>query len=310
MLPNRPPRVGGKRVRRAVCHVAHRRQGRDRPEYPSVRISGGRMTCSRCGTENEAGRKFCKECGASLALVCPSCGASNSGDSKFCGECGSTLATTPLPASGAAATTTERRFVSVLFADLVGFTTHLGTSRRGGRARAPHPVLRRGSSDDRASRRHRREVHRGRRDGGLGHAGGAGGRRRARRPLGARTGGRCPGTRSRGRARSAGAGRRADRRGGGDRRRYLTGDGHWRPGEHRLASAIGRRAGHRVGGRGDASDGCQGDRVRRGRSALPEGQGRARTRLACGAHPGAGRRRRPLRRAGAAVRRAQRGAAT
>jgi class 3 adenylate cyclase/tetratricopeptide (TPR) repeat protein len=81
------------------------------------------MTCSGCGTENEAGRKFCKECGASLALVCPSCGASNSGDSKFCGDCGSTLATTPLPASGAVVTTTERRFVSVLFADLVGFTT-------------------------------------------------------------------------------------------------------------------------------------------------------------------------------------------
>ena len=80
------------------------------------------MSCSECGTDNEAGRKFCKECGAPLALVCPSCGASNSGDSKFCGECGSTLAATATT-TPTAVPTTERRFVSVLFADLVGFTT-------------------------------------------------------------------------------------------------------------------------------------------------------------------------------------------
>ena len=83
------------------------------------------MTCSACGTENEASRKFCKECGAPLALVCSSCGAANSGDSKFCGECGATLTTTaasPTP-SPTTAPSTERRFVSVLFADLVGFTT-------------------------------------------------------------------------------------------------------------------------------------------------------------------------------------------
>ncbi len=83
------------------------------------------MTCSACGTENEASRKFCKECGAPLALVCPACGATNSGDSKFCGECGTALTATatPAPAAAVAATSTERRFVSVLFADLVGFTT-------------------------------------------------------------------------------------------------------------------------------------------------------------------------------------------
>ena len=82
------------------------------------------MTCSACGTENEPARKFCKECGAPLALACPTCGAANSGDSKFCGECGSTLtATAATPTSTTPAASTERRLVSVLFADLVGFTT-------------------------------------------------------------------------------------------------------------------------------------------------------------------------------------------
>ena len=33
------------------------------------------MTCSNCGTENPAGRKFCGACGAPLAIACPVCGA-------------------------------------------------------------------------------------------------------------------------------------------------------------------------------------------------------------------------------------------
>ncbi|HEY7667759.1 MAG TPA: adenylate/guanylate cyclase domain-containing protein, partial [Actinomycetota bacterium] len=82
------------------------------------------MTCSACGTENETSRKFCKECGSPLALICPACGAANTGDSKFCGECGSALTAAAASAAPAtAAPSTERRFVSVLFADLVGFTT-------------------------------------------------------------------------------------------------------------------------------------------------------------------------------------------
>ena len=35
----------------------------------------GTMICSTCGTENEPGRKFCGECGASLSVECPNCGA-------------------------------------------------------------------------------------------------------------------------------------------------------------------------------------------------------------------------------------------
>jgi class 3 adenylate cyclase/tetratricopeptide (TPR) repeat protein len=81
------------------------------------------ITCSHCGVENAAGRKFCGGCGASLALSCPACGAANEPGMRFCGECGSALAAdvaTPAPAATAKAA--ERRLVSVLFADLVGFT--------------------------------------------------------------------------------------------------------------------------------------------------------------------------------------------
>jgi class 3 adenylate cyclase/tetratricopeptide (TPR) repeat protein len=78
------------------------------------------MRCPSCQTENEAGRKFCGECGAPLAQLCPSCGAANSPGVKFCGECGTALTAAPAPA--AVQPTAERRLVSVLFADLVGFT--------------------------------------------------------------------------------------------------------------------------------------------------------------------------------------------
>ena len=83
-------------------------------------------TCSSCGAANRPGRKFCGECGTALALPCPDCGAANEPGEKFCGECGGTLAVPPEPATRAvgsvAAPAAERRIVSVLFVDLVGFT--------------------------------------------------------------------------------------------------------------------------------------------------------------------------------------------
>jgi class 3 adenylate cyclase/predicted ATPase/ribosomal protein L40E len=83
--------------------------------------------CLNCGAENPATQKFCGECGAALLAICESCGTRNPPGQKFCGECGS-----PLPASDSATTSpaeapqpvpvAERRLVTVLFADLVGFT--------------------------------------------------------------------------------------------------------------------------------------------------------------------------------------------
>ena len=84
------------------------------------------LSCSSCGFANEAGRKFCGECGNPLSSECPSCGTQNPPGIKFCGECGAALTTSATPAAPAAehaAPVAERRLVSVLFADLVGFTT-------------------------------------------------------------------------------------------------------------------------------------------------------------------------------------------
>jgi class 3 adenylate cyclase/tetratricopeptide (TPR) repeat protein len=96
--------------------------------------------CANCGAENPVGKKFCTECGSPLALVCPACGAAIAGTEKFCGECGSPLGGRTAETSGVAVVApgqgpppataapeapvlvAERRFVSVLFADLVGFT--------------------------------------------------------------------------------------------------------------------------------------------------------------------------------------------
>ncbi len=91
------------------------------------------MVCPQCGTDNPTGRKFCGHCGATLAKVCPSCGARNEAQFDFCGECGSSLtsqvgapaavAPAPSPTPAAPAPSAERRLVSVLFADMVGFTS-------------------------------------------------------------------------------------------------------------------------------------------------------------------------------------------
>jgi len=101
------------------------------------------MLCSRCGTENREGRRFCAECGASLALACSICGFSNEAGEKFCGGCGAPLLSTPtvVPPKFAspnsytpkhlvekiltskAALEGERKQVTVLFVDVSGFTT-------------------------------------------------------------------------------------------------------------------------------------------------------------------------------------------
>ena len=94
------------------------------------------VTCANCGAANDAGRKFCLECGTALASGCPTCGAANPAAAKFCGECGTRSARGSRPgpverqhrdpsepAAAAAAPVAERRMVTVLFADLVEFTS-------------------------------------------------------------------------------------------------------------------------------------------------------------------------------------------
>ncbi len=83
------------------------------------------VPCGSCGSPVAAGAKFCSECGTPQALACPTCSTPHAVGAKFCAECGTSLVTisseeVPAPAASPAA---ERRLVSVLFADLVGFTT-------------------------------------------------------------------------------------------------------------------------------------------------------------------------------------------
>src|SRR6266511_2954204 len=79
--------------------------------------------CASCGTENSPGRKFCGGCGALLSQACPACGAANEPGVRFCGDCGVSLDVGIASASVRQAPVAERRLVSVLFADLVGFTS-------------------------------------------------------------------------------------------------------------------------------------------------------------------------------------------
>src|SRR6266852_4458196 len=88
------------------------------------------MVCPSCQAENRPGRKFCAQCGSLLAIACSACGAPNEPGERFCGECGRALS--PSVAADAVSVgtrqpaippPTERRLVSVLFADLVGFTS-------------------------------------------------------------------------------------------------------------------------------------------------------------------------------------------
>jgi class 3 adenylate cyclase/tetratricopeptide (TPR) repeat protein len=88
------------------------------------------MLCASCGTENRGGSKFCDNCGVPLAATCPHCGAPNRADARFCAECGQAMeaskADAPAGVTQAAAPTAasaERRLVTVLFTDLVGFTS-------------------------------------------------------------------------------------------------------------------------------------------------------------------------------------------
>jgi class 3 adenylate cyclase/tetratricopeptide (TPR) repeat protein len=92
------------------------------------------VICPVCHAPNKDGARFCKECGTPLALRCGSCGASHEAGQKFCDECGAALAaarsTSAVPEVPAAAPAVnepagvaEMRLVSVLFVDLVGFTS-------------------------------------------------------------------------------------------------------------------------------------------------------------------------------------------
>ncbi len=100
------------------------------------------MKCPKCDFDNREGVKFCEGCGVKLELICPECSATIPPDRRFCGECGHDLRKPKeapaidyqLPRSytpkflankiltSRSAIEGERKLVTVLFADVAGFT--------------------------------------------------------------------------------------------------------------------------------------------------------------------------------------------
>ena len=100
------------------------------------------MRCPQCRHDNPDGVKFCGECGARFESLCPCCGTGNPPANKFCYQCGQALTSPPTPAARFASPKSytpphlaekiltsrtvlegERKQVTVLFADVSGFTS-------------------------------------------------------------------------------------------------------------------------------------------------------------------------------------------
>jgi class 3 adenylate cyclase/tetratricopeptide (TPR) repeat protein len=97
------------------------------------------MKCPRCTHQNPSDAKFCGNCGQRMGTLCPGCSTVNLPESNFCHQCGKALFKAneslsgkkmsrphfpnfekPLQAQSAAG---ERKYVTVLFSDLSGYTT-------------------------------------------------------------------------------------------------------------------------------------------------------------------------------------------
>ena len=78
--------------------------------------------CPGCDEANPEANRFCGRCGTPLAVVaCLSCGGANPVGQRFCGQCGTGLGGGRVAASAPAVE--ERKLATVLFADVVGFTS-------------------------------------------------------------------------------------------------------------------------------------------------------------------------------------------
>lgn len=90
------------------------------------------MKCPSCGFSNPEGMRFCGQCATPLANLCAACGFENPAGFKFCGSCGQALSGEEAGETGRPAAEhrtlpiaepeVERRNITVLFADLTGFT--------------------------------------------------------------------------------------------------------------------------------------------------------------------------------------------
>ena len=105
---------------------------------------GDGVTCPQCQHDNRVAARFCDNCGAALPRACPSCGTPLRSSAKFCDECGQPVPATDATARAGRATQAptgytprhlaeriltsrsavegERKQVTVVFVDCVGFT--------------------------------------------------------------------------------------------------------------------------------------------------------------------------------------------
>jgi class 3 adenylate cyclase/tetratricopeptide (TPR) repeat protein len=78
--------------------------------------------CPSCAAANPDENRFCGQCGTTLGGIgCATCGAANPEGQPFCGQCGAGLGEDAVKATAPALQ--ERKLATVLFADVVGFTS-------------------------------------------------------------------------------------------------------------------------------------------------------------------------------------------
>jgi len=76
---------------RAEKMVADIREKASSTQVFTGQIEGRQTICPQCGKPAGEG-KFCTNCGAPLSQIkCPKCGAKNQAGTRFCGECGTRL---------------------------------------------------------------------------------------------------------------------------------------------------------------------------------------------------------------------------
>jgi class 3 adenylate cyclase/tetratricopeptide (TPR) repeat protein len=81
------------------------------------------MTCATCGEPSPPGARFCPGCGTAVPRSCGGCGRPLGAGHRFCAACGRPADDAPPARVPEVSPQAERRVSSVLFGDLVGFTS-------------------------------------------------------------------------------------------------------------------------------------------------------------------------------------------
>jgi class 3 adenylate cyclase/tetratricopeptide (TPR) repeat protein len=81
------------------------------------------MKCTACQETSPDGKPFCANCGTPLSQSCATCSSPIIPGKNFCADCGSPVQSVPTRPEPARTPVAERRLCSILFVDLVGFTS-------------------------------------------------------------------------------------------------------------------------------------------------------------------------------------------